>query len=54
MSNYSKRRTFNKAIQFAAEKQKNSQDDLVFCLDIAYKEVDPNARLASIFPYSRL
>lgn len=49
MSNYSKDETFNKAIQLAAEKQKNSQDDFVTLFGQAYKEVDPNARLASIF-----
>jgi SecD/SecF fusion protein len=49
MSNYSKDETFNKAIQLAVEKQKNSQDDFVTLFGEAYKEIDPNARLASVF-----
>jgi len=49
MSNYSKDETFNKAIQLAFEKQKNSQSDFVTLFGEAYYEIDPNARLAAVF-----
>jgi SecD/SecF fusion protein len=49
MTNYTKDETFNKAIQLASEKQKNSQSDFVTLFGEAYKEIDPNARMAAVF-----
>jgi SecD/SecF fusion protein len=41
--------TFKKAIDRAFEMEKNSQDDFVTLFGRAFKEVDPNAKLAAIF-----
>lgn len=49
LSNYSKDASFNKAIELATERQKNSQLDFVTLFEQAYKEVDPNGKLAAIF-----
>ena len=49
LSNYSKDPTFTKAITLAKEKQKNSQEDFVDLFGQAFKEINPNANLASIF-----
>ncbi len=49
LSNYSKDSTFNSAIRMAQLKQKNSQEDFVTLFGQAYKEIDPNARLAANF-----
>ena len=49
MSNYSDDATFNKALARADELQKNSQDDYVTLFGNAFEEIDPNAKLASIF-----
>ncbi|MCE4565991.1 protein translocase subunit SecDF [Maribellus sp. CM-23] len=49
MSNYSTDETFNKALARADELQTNSQDDYVTLFGKAFDEVDPNAKLASIF-----
>lgn len=49
MSNYSKDPTFNAAIEKAKALQKTSQNDFVTLFGQAYHEIDPNARLASIF-----
>lgn len=49
MSNYSTDETFNKALQRAKEMQSNSQDDFVTLFGRAFEEIDPNAKLASIF-----
>ena len=49
MSNYSDDETFNKALARADELQKNSQDDYVTLFGNAFEEIDPNAKLASIF-----
>jgi SecD/SecF fusion protein len=49
LSNFSKDSTFNKALRLAVEKQRNSQDDFVTLFGKAFEEVDPNAKLASIF-----
>ncbi|RIJ49808.1 protein translocase subunit SecDF [Maribellus luteus] len=49
MSNYSTDETFNKALARADELQTNSQDDYVTLFGKAFEEVDPNAKLASIF-----
>lgn len=49
LSNYSKDASFNKAIELATERQKNSQLDFVTLFEQAYNEVDPNGKLAAIF-----
>jgi len=49
LSNYSKDATFVKAIALAKEYQKNSQDDFLTLFGKAFHDVDPNAKLASIF-----
>lgn len=49
LSNYSKDASFNKAIELATDRQKNSQLDFVSLFEQAYKEVDPNGKLAAIF-----
>ncbi len=49
LSNYSTDKTFNQAIVLAREKQKTSQEDFVKLFVRSFEEVDPNARLASVF-----
>lgn len=49
MSNYSDDETFNKALARAEELQKNSQADFVVLFGQAFEEIDPNAKLASVF-----
>jgi len=49
MSNNSTDTTFVKALARADELQKNSQEDYVTLFGRAFEEIDPNARLASIF-----
>jgi len=49
MSNYSTDSTFNAAIVRAEELQENSQADFVTLFGQAFEEIDPNAKLASIF-----
>jgi SecD/SecF fusion protein len=49
LANHSTDPTFVKAIARAQEMQKNSTDDFVTLFGKAFKEVDPNAKLASIF-----
>ncbi len=49
LSNYSKDATFVKAIALAKEKQKDSQEDFVALFGQSFKEVNPNANLASVF-----
>ncbi len=49
MSNYSDDETFNKALALADEQKKNSQEDYVTLFGKAFEELDPNAKLASIF-----
>ncbi len=49
LSNYSKDASFNKAIEMATERQRNSQLDFVTLFEQAYAEVDPNGKLAAIF-----
>ncbi len=49
MSNYSKDSTFNAALERAKELQENSQDDFVDLFGQAFEEIDPNAKLASVF-----
>ena len=49
LSNYSKDPTFVAAIKKAREYQRNSQEDFVTLFGKSFTEVDPNAKLASIF-----
>jgi len=49
MANFSTDATFNKAIVRAQEMEKNSQEDFVTLFGKAFKEVDPNAKLAAVF-----
>ena len=49
MSNNSTDTTFVKALARADELQKNSQDDYVTLFGRAFEEINPNAKLASIF-----
>lgn len=43
--------TFQQAMQLAEERQRNSSTDFLTLLGKAYKEVDPNSRLVSVFLY---
>ena len=43
--------TFVQAMQLATERQENSEGDFVTLFGEAYEEIDPNAKLASIFLY---
>lgn len=49
LSGNSQDSTFNKALQKALEKEKTSTADFVDLFSIAFKETNPNAKLASIF-----
>lgn len=49
MANYSKDETFNTAIAAAVAKQRDSQDDFVTLFGESFTEVNPDAKLASIF-----
>jgi SecD/SecF fusion protein len=49
LSNSSKDVTFNKALALAKENQKSSQDDYLTLFEKAFKQIDPGAKLASIF-----
>nr|WP_321487283.1 protein translocase subunit SecDF [uncultured Draconibacterium sp.] len=49
MSNYSDDETFNKALALATKNQQNSTKDYVTLFGEAFEEIDPNAKLASIF-----
>ncbi len=49
MSNYSQDSTFNAALARAKELQQESQQDFVTLFGEAFEEIDPNARLASVF-----
>jgi SecD/SecF fusion protein len=49
LSNYNNDETFNAALQRAREMQRGSQEDFVTLFGQAFQEIDPNARLASIF-----
>ena len=49
MSNYSTDSTFNAAIERAEQLQENSQADFVTLFGQAFDEIDPNAKLASVF-----
>ena len=49
LSNYNPDKTFNAAIVRAKELQKHSQSDYLTLFGKAFQEIDPNAKLASIF-----
>ena len=49
LSGYSQDPTFNKALQKALDKEKSSTSDFVDLFSNSFKEVDPNAKMASIF-----
>ncbi len=49
MSNYSTDSTFTAALARASQLQENSQADFVTLFGQAFEEIDPNARLASVF-----
>ncbi len=49
MSNYSTDSTFNAALARASELQRSSQEDYVSLFGQAFENIDPNAKLASIF-----
>jgi SecD/SecF fusion protein len=49
LSNYSPDKTFNAALVRAKELQKNSQSDYLTLFGKAFQEIDPNAKLASVF-----
>jgi len=49
LSGNSQNPTFKAALELAREKQKNSQKDFVTLFGESFKEIDPNAQLASIF-----
>lgn len=49
MSNYSTDSTFQAALVRATELQRNSQSDYVTLFGQAFEEIDPNAKMASIF-----
>ena len=49
LSNYSADPTFNKALELAVERQTNSQSNFVTLFETAYRETDPNAKLATVF-----
>ncbi|MEZ5106540.1 MAG: protein translocase subunit SecDF [Draconibacterium sp.] len=49
LSNYSNDSTFNAALAKAKVLQRNSQKDFVALFGQAFEEIDPNAKLASIF-----
>ncbi len=49
LSNFNPDKTFNAALEKAKEAQKSSQADYLTLFGKAFQEVDPNAKLASIF-----
>ena len=49
LSGYNTTENFNAAMQMAQQKQKNSGVDFVTLFIESYKEIDPNAQLASVF-----
>ena len=49
LSNYNPDKSFNAALTLAKERQKQSQSDFLTLFGKAFQEIDPNARLASIF-----
>lgn len=51
LSGYSQDPVFRQAMESAVRKQQNSQKDFVTLFGESFNEIDPNARLASIFLY---
>ena len=49
LSNYNPDKTFNDALARAAQMQKQSQSDYLTLFGKAFQEIDPNAKLASVF-----
>lgn len=49
LANHSQDSTFQKALRLAKQRQQQSQDDYVTLFGQAFNELDPNARLASVF-----
>jgi SecD/SecF fusion protein len=49
LSNYNPDKTFNAALARAREMQKSSQADYLTLFGRAFQEIDPNARLSSVF-----
>jgi len=49
LSNYNPDKTFNAALTRAKELQKQSQSDYLTLFGRAFQEIDPNAKLASVF-----
>ncbi len=49
LSNYNQDSTFNAALSLARKEQMGSQEDFVTLFGRAFEQIDPNARLASIF-----
>jgi len=49
ISNYNPDKTFNSALSLAKQRQKQSQSDFLTLFGKAFQEIDPNARLASVF-----
>jgi len=49
MSNYNNDSTFNAALVRATQLQRNSTKDFVTLFGQAYEEIDPNAKMASVF-----
>jgi SecD/SecF fusion protein len=49
MSDYNNDSTFNAALTRATELQRNSQKDFVTLFGQAFEEIDPNAKMASVF-----
>lgn len=49
LSNYSTDKTFNAALARAKELQKESQADFLTLFGRAFQEIDPNAKMASVF-----
>lgn len=48
-SGYSNDHTFNAAINLAVQKEKTSQEEVVLLFGKAFEQIDPNAKLSSIF-----
>jgi SecD/SecF fusion protein len=49
LSNYNPDKSFNAALALAKQRQRQSQSDFLTLFGKAFQEIDPNARLASIF-----
>ncbi len=49
LSNYNTDKTFNQALALSKERRKTTQGDFIDIFQNAYQELDPNAKLASIF-----